>query len=58
LESRDIFFYESRENENRLIMTLGSCAILFPEDVHRLAVKNAEKALIHKVIIKVKVDLI
>jgi YhcH/YjgK/YiaL family protein len=58
LEARDLLFYENVESESKLTMTPGSFAIFFPEDVHRPGCKVGEKALIRKVVVKVKVELV
>ncbi|MEE3664647.1 YhcH/YjgK/YiaL family protein [Brenneria sp. g21c3] len=53
LEERDIIFYHDMENESPLIMTPGSYAIFFPQDVHRPACIYHQASKIRKIVVKV-----
>lgn len=56
LEERDIIFYNDMENESEIIMTPGTYAIFFPQDVHRPACIHHTVSNIRKIVVKVKVD--
>jgi len=56
LEERDIIFYHEMENESEMIMTPGSYAIFFPQDVHRPACIHNNVSHIRKVVVKVNID--
>ena len=56
LEERDIIFYHDMENESEIIMTPGTYAIFFPQDVHRPACIHHTVSHIRKIVVKVKVD--
>lgn len=55
LEERDIIFYHEMENESEIIMTPGSYAIFFPQDVHRPACIHNNASPIRKVVVKVNI---
>ena len=56
LEERDIIFYHDMENESEMIMTPGSYAIFFPQDVHRPACIHNNVSQIRKIVVKVNVS--
>lgn len=56
LEERDIIFYHDMKNESEMIMTPGTYAIFFPQDVHRPACIYNTVSHIRKIVVKVKVD--
>ncbi|RJT42189.1 YhcH/YjgK/YiaL family protein [Rahnella woolbedingensis] len=58
LEERDIIFYQGMDNESEIIMTPGSYAMFFPQDVHRPACIHNSVSHIRKVVVKVNVNLL
>lgn len=58
-ETKDVAFYEKLVPESNLVLTPGSFAVLYPEDVHRPCCAIDEKpGPVTKVVVKVSVDLI
>lgn len=53
-EERDVIKYASSKNMSAMILSPGSCAVLFPKDAHRVGQVNEKKCKIKKVVGKVK----
>ena len=59
LETKDNIFYESHLiDEIQLIMTPGTFAVFFPNDIHRPACSSGENLKIRKAVVKVDFGLI
>lgn len=58
IESRDLIFYESIENEGYLYATEGCISIFYPEDIHRPQIAVQEPQYEKKVVVKVKKNLL
>lgn len=56
-ESNDILFYENVENENTLVMTPGSFAVFYPEDIHKPCCNYKGINKVRKAVIKISIDL-
>jgi len=56
-EARDVIHYAESDNMSGMILSKGSCAILFPNDAHRAVCVNRKKCIIKKVVGKMKIDL-
>lgn len=52
---RDVIHYQSSVHQSAIILTNGSCAILYPKDAHRPARYLGHKSTIRKIVGKVKI---
>lgn len=55
-KEKDVINYEPSDNMSAIILSPGSCAILFPKDGHRASRINGKKSHIKKIVGKVKID--
>lgn len=54
---RDVIHYESSNNMSGMLLSRGSCAVLFPNDAHRAGRVNGQRCMIKKVVGKLKIDV-
>lgn len=54
---RDVINYKSSNNMSGMLLSKGSCAVLFPNDAHRAGRVNGQKCMIKKVVGKLKIDV-
>jgi biofilm protein TabA len=58
LAEKDLLYYRSVQDEMELILTPGMYVILFPQDVHRPGCRYGDSALVNKVVVKIRLDLL
>ena len=56
-ETNDIMFYESALDEVSIIMTPGSFAVFYPNDIHTPGCNYKNKSKIRKAVLKISIDL-
>ena len=58
LDEKDTIYYKENPNseEKMLLMTPGTYAVFFPEDVHRPFCQVDEPARVKKIVIKIALD--
>lgn len=54
---RDVINYELSNNKSGMLLSKGSCAVLFPNDAHRAGRVNGQNCMIKKVVGKLKIDI-
>lgn len=55
-EIKDVIHYYKSDNNTALLLSPGSCAVLFPKDAHRPARFNKEKCVVKKIVGKLLND--
>jgi biofilm protein TabA len=58
LEQKDNIFYKTVQDEAELLLTAGTYAIFFPEEVHRPCCRYGENSRLRKVVVKIVADLL
>jgi biofilm protein TabA len=58
LESKDNIFYKTVQGEAELLLTAGTYAIFFPEEVHRPCCRYGDNSQLRKVVVKIAADLL
>lgn len=54
-ESKDVIHYFKSDNKTALLLSPGSCAVLFPKDAHRPAKYMGENSFVTKIVGKLKI---
>ena len=57
-ETKDLVIYHMQDNVSKFVLEKADLAIFFPEDGHIGLSMHKEESLIHKVVIKVPIDLV
>jgi biofilm protein TabA len=58
LEQKDNIFYKNVQDEMELLLTPGTYAIFFPEEVHRPCCRYGAGSQLRKVVVKIAADLL
>lgn len=54
-ESKDVIHYSKSDNKSELLLSPGSCAVLFPKDAHRPARFMGGNSIVTKIVGKLKI---